>query len=277
MGCKCNCLNKNPESNNEMIDGKFPSLGLKENHKDKFYEIININTENDDYFNEDKNGNKDENNIDKINNQININNNEKIDNSLNQDNKKELDDILENLKSTYLRTEVSRNNPRRLINYDSSIQSKILELSDNIFEYFNEVRTKPGEYQAIAEEHNVGDIIQKVINSQNPRNNLIINTFFNLLLSSYINDSTNDVDDKNKLLEQIEKEERMKNYDKKIFIVDGDTMNSNEVVWKLIKDNKDIAYDTFFSNSIECIVISCQPLIENQFNCFFLFLSKKNN
>ena len=47
-GCNCNCLLKNPESNNEMVNGIIPGLGLKSSGKDD-NEIININTENDVY------------------------------------------------------------------------------------------------------------------------------------------------------------------------------------------------------------------------------------
>lgn len=272
MGCNCECLHKNPESKYEMTDGIIPGLGVKGN----FNEIKNIITENDyDLINENKSENNDEN----MNNNDNINDKEKNSVSLilNQDEKRETDNIFESLKNTNLKTEVSRNNPKRQITYDSSMQSKIQELYESIFDYFNEVRTNPENFKKIAEEHNVGDVIEKVIDSSYTCNNLIINSYYNLLLSSYINNFTNDGEDNNKLLEEIEKEEKIKNCDKKLFVVDGDINNPNEVVWKLIKDNKDISYETFFSNSIEFIVISCQPMLEEQkFKSYFLLLFKKN-
>ena len=51
---------------------------------------------------------------------------------------------------------------------DSSIMSKIQELYESIFDYFNEIRTEPQNFEKISERHGVSDIIQKVINDSNP-------------------------------------------------------------------------------------------------------------
>ena len=291
MGCRCNCLVKNPESDNEIVDGVIPGLGIRSSHKDNF-EIVNINTENDNEEDNDNNNinEKDkQNNNDIINESINENLSDKLKYKENEDNNRnnsislkdgekmsEKNEALDKLKITNAQTGLSRNTPRRIISYDSSVISKIQELSENIFDYFNEIRTKPDNFEKISEDHEVSDIIRKVINASNPCTNLIINNFYNLLLSSYINDYTNDGEENNKLLEQIEKEEKLKNFDKKLYSVEGDINNPNEVVWKLIKNNKDIAFDTFFSNNIECLVISCQMINNQKFNSYFLFLSKRN-
>ena len=291
-GCDCRCLIQNPESKNEMVNGIIPGLGIKSSKKEDLNDIININSDNEDDIN-DKNNDKV--NTNKINNHyIKINNNYK-DNmnvkKINEDNKNIIekkalsiedkeeknkkDDDLEHLKIANVHTELSRNGPRKMISNDSSIMSKIQELYEIIFDYFNEIRTQPQNFEKKSEEHGVSDIIQKIINDSNPCHNLIINSFYNLLLSSYLNEITNDGEDNNKILEEIEKEEKLKNFNKKMFAVDGDINEPNEVVWKLIKNNKDIAFENFFSNDIECLVISCQILDNHKFKCYFLFLSKK--
>lgn len=61
-----------------------------------------------------------------------------------------------------------------------------------------------------------------------------------------------------------------------MFAEDGDINEPNEVVWKLIENNKDIAYENFFSNEVECLVISCQMMENQKFKCYFLFLSKRD-
>ena len=286
MGCDCKCLLNNPESNNEMVNGIIPGLGIKSSKKEDLNDIININSDNEDEDNNKHNGKA---NTNKINNDyINIKNNNK---EINEDNKNIIeknslsiadkeekskkDDDLEHLKIANVHTELSRNAPRKMISNDSSVMSKIQELYESIFDYFNEIRTEPQKFEKISEKYGVSDIIQKVINDSNPCHNLIINAFYNLLLTSYINGVTNDGEDNNTILEEIEKEEKLKNFNKKIFAVDGDIDEPNEVVWKLIENNKDVAFENFFSNNVECLVISCQMMDNQKFKCYFLFLSKR--
>ena len=282
MGCNCNCLRKEPESNNEMVYGVIPGIGISNN--DNLNEIININTENDNEE-EDNNANEKDKNNDNIitenindnikdNAKVNDNENNNLNNSLSLKDE-EKNEIYDKLKVSNAQTGLSRNTPRRIISNDSSAVSKIQDLYESIFEYFNEIRIKPDKFKKIAESHGVLDIIQKVIEDSNSCNTLIINNFYNLLLSSYLNNYTNDGEDNNKLLEEIEKEEKIKNFNKKLFVIDGDIDNSNEVVWKLIEKNKSIAMETFFSNAIDCLVISCQMINNQNFKCYFLFLSKK--
>ena len=291
MGCDCRCLLKDPESNNEMVNGIIPGLGIKTSKKEDLNDIININSDNEDDNNDKQNGNIKS--YKKNNDYIDANNNENDnmnENKNNEDNKQILekslsleekeinkkDNDLENLKIANVHTELSRNAPRKMISNDSSIMSKIQELYESLFDYFNEIRTEPQNYEKIAEKHGVSDIIQKVINDSNPCHNLIINSFYNLLLSSYVSDITNDGEDNSKILEEIEKEEKLKNFNKKMFAEDGDINEPNEVVWKLIENNKDIAYENFFSNEVECLVISCQMMENQKFKCYFLFLSKRD-
>ena len=261
MGCNCNCLLKDQEANNEMVGGIIPGLGIKDDKKDNMLlEIKNIHTENDNREEEDKNNISNDNN-----------------NSLIKEENKNDDDSKQDI-------EINKKEEKKISNYqtgitpgdnsDDSDASTLQELYESIFEYFNDIRTEPEKYEKAAEDHGVLDIIQKLIN--NPHNNLIINSFYNLLLTSYINENTSDGEDNQNLLEEINKEEKIKNFNKSLFVIDGDYNNSNEVVWKLIENNKFNAFETIFSNKIDCLVISCKKTHEkNKFKCYFLFLSKK--
>ena len=260
MGCNCNCLQKNPEYNNEMVEGVIPGLGIKSSKRDNFDEIKIINTENDDeIYKNDKEKNENNNSL-----------------LIKKDlEKEENEEDLENLKLANIQTGLSPNTLNRVISQDSSILSKMQELSETIFDYLNEIRTSPDDYEKNAEEHKVSDILQKVINDSISHNNLIANTYNNLILSECINNNMVDGENNEQLMEILEKQEKIKNYDKKLFVIDGDVDEPNEVVWKLIEDNKNIAYETFFSNSIENLTISCQKINNKKFKCYFLFLSKK--
>ena len=299
MGCNCNCLLKDPESKNEMVNGIIPGLGIKFKNKEN-YEIININTENDD---ENDNNNNNNNFEGENNDNINVNINDSInikdqDEDINKDKEDKEDkeiqqinkaismneeeginennEIYDKVKLTKSQKGLSRNTPRRIITYDSSAISKIQELNESIFDYFKDIRVEPGNFEKMSEEHGVLDIIQKVINASSPCNSLIYNTYYSLLLAQYINNYTSEGEDINQLLEQIEKEEQIKNFNKKLFVIDGDVNDPTEVVWKLIENNKNIAFETFFTSSIESLVISCQMTSKQNFKCYFLFLSKKN-
>ena len=269
-GCNCNCLLKNPENNNEMVNGVIPGLGMKTKN-DNFNEIKIINTENDDFEN---NNEKNENN-NNINEKNNENNNSLL---INEDNEKkeskENEEDIANLKLTNIQTGLSPNFPKKMLSDDSSVLSKMHDLSETIFDYFNEIRTTPYDFERDAEEHKVWDVLQKFTNDSNSCNNLIVNSYYNLLLSSYINSNTSDGENNEQLMEMIEKEEKIKNYNKKLFVIDGDINEPNEVVWKLIENNKDIAEKYIFSNSVEFLVISCQKINPENFKSYFLFLSK---
>ena len=274
-GCNCNCLLKNPESNNEMVNGIIPGLGLKSSGKDD-NEIININTENDVYKEEeDIIEKKNNNNSLLLKNQEQVQ--EKEEEEEKEDEKEEEENGLDNLRIN-TKTGLSRNAAQEINRNDSSIASMLQELVESIFDYFNGIRTTPEDYEKAAEDHGLGDIIQKAINSPNPCNNLIVNFFYNLLLSSYINNNTDDGEKNKNLLEEIEKEEKIKNYNKKLYVAEAEISNPNEAVWNLIDSNKDIAFETFFSNNIEYLVLSCQKKDNDNkmFKCYFLLLLKGN-
>ncbi len=239
-GCNCNCLLKNQEADNEMLNGSLPGIHKRVKKKDDKDEIKNINTEFDDNNNEEKD--------------------------------KDLDKLEINNKNG-----VSRN-PQKLLQYNSSVLSMIQDLCDSIFDYFNEIRTNPEDFEEIADEYDVGDIIQRIINASKQCKNLIANSTFNLLLSSYINDNVEDGEDYKKLIEALEKEEKFQKYNKDLLVFEGKVNNQKEAIWTLIENNRDVAYETFFTNNIEFIVVSCILKDEyTKFKCFILLLSKKIN
>ena len=242
MGCQCNCLNKKPEGPEE----DFKSI-IKEdsnaNIDNKMYSNIKLNPEFDD-----------------------------------KSNKSNEEEDLNNFKNKNLIPNKSRNkNIRKIISYDSSLLSQLQEQTESIFEYFEELRTNPGDYQKDAEQHELSELLQKVQDSENPCKTIILNSFLNLLFNSYVN-SYNGDDNNDNLIDALQKDEKLKVYNQQLFSVESDISKPNEVIWKLIEDNKDIAYETFFFNDIEYLLISCVQIPESEnFRSYFLFLTKKEN
>ena len=165
--------------------------------------------------------------------------------------------------------------PRESISSSSSTILELLDYTESIFDYFVELRTNPEDYEKDAEEHQLSELLQKVQNSENACRTIILNSFLNLLFNSYV--ATYNGDDNNdKLIKALEKEEKLKDYNQKLFSVEADISKPNEVIWKLIEDNKDIAYETFFFNDIEYLLVSCVQIPESKnYRSYFLFLEKK--
>ena len=165
--------------------------------------------------------------------------------------------------------------PRVNISGDTSFFSQLQEHTESIFEYFDNLRTNPEDYEKDAEEHQLSELLQKVQNSENACKTIILNSFLNLLFNSYVASYSGD-DNNDGLIKALEKEEKLKDYNQKLFYVEADISKPNEVIWKLIEENKDIAYETFFLNDIEYLLVSCVqiPGSEN-FRSYFLFLKKK--
>jgi hypothetical protein len=242
MGCQCNCLNKKPEGPEE----DFKSI-IKEdsnaNIDNKMYSNINLNTEFDD-----------------------------------KSNKSNEEEDLNNFKNKNLIPNQSRNKKiRTIISYDSSLLSQLQEQTESIFEYFEELRTNPGDHQKDAEQHELSELLQKVQNSENACKTIILNSFLNLLFNSYVN-SYNGDDNNDNLIDALQKDEKLKDYNQQLFSVESDISKPNEVIWKLIEDNKDIAYETFFFSDFEYVLISCVQIPESKnFRSYFLFLTNKDN
>ena len=165
--------------------------------------------------------------------------------------------------------------PSRTSFYDPSVISQLQEQAESIFEYFGELRTNSEDYERDAEEHQLSELFQKVQNSENACKALILNSFLNLLFNSYVNTYCGEVNN-DKLIKALKKEEKMKDYNQKLFSVEADINKPNEVIWKLIQDNKDIAYETFFFNDIDYLLVSCVQIPESKnYRSYFLFLKKK--
>ena len=241
MGCQCNCLNKKPD-------------GPEEDFKNIIKEDSNVNEEN------------------KIISDIKLDT--EFDNKSNLS--KEVEEDVNKLRNENLNLGKSRNKEfRKIISYDSSLLSKLQEQTESIFEYFEELRTNPEDYEKDAEEHQLSELLQRVQNSENPCKTIILNSFLNLLFNSYVANYSGD-DNNDNLIQALENEEKLKDYDQKLFSVEADINKPNEVIWKLMEDNKDIAYETFFFNDIEYLLVSCIQIPESKnYRSYFLFLKKK--
>ena len=142
---------------------------------------------------------------------------------------------------------------------------------EEIFDIFNNIRSNPQNYLTEAKKYNADKEISSAIDKKENIKNLIKNPFFDLFFDKCVKASPKS--DK-EIIKNIEKENLFKDYEKKLYIIEGNKEKMDECVWNLIKncanDNEDI-----LTKDIDHLVISTMTLEDgNKFLCYFLFLSK---
>ena len=175
-------------------------------------------------------------------------------------------------RSTILRS----NRKAESTGLDSENVSINQERNDLIFEFFNTLRVMPNQFLREAELYDLGDLIQSAVENSNSNiSHLIKNPFYNLLFESIINKVKGDKDD---IMEELNEDSQMKNYKKQLFLVESASNEPRGIVWKLLKDNKNIALKEFFLSKIDYLIISTYSVHHNnQVTAYFLFLKRNKN
>ena len=152
------------------------------------------------------------------------------------------------------------------------------ERSDTLFDYFNEVKLYPQTFEKEAEAHGLLDIIQKAQENTDPKKALIKNPFFNLALDSLIapNKIKGIIDDESEIINKLEHDSRLNDYNKELYIVEANKDNVTEAVWNLLEENKHRNKSHLLCDKIDILVIANIPIRgTHNFKAYFLFLKKK--
>ena len=155
---------------------------------------------------------------------------------------------------------------------DSEFINADQKKSEEIFNYFNDVRNNPQNYLSEAQKYG----LQKVISTATEKavegniKSLIKNTFFELYFDKLVKATPQSKGD---LIKILEKEEILKDYEKKLYMVFGDVQNIGGFVWDLLKSNEN---DELLWKHVDYLVISVM-FLEDKKNiwAYFLFLNKK--
>ena len=253
MGCEnCKCMKK-IEQNNEMLygaspqDPRKPDLALLESrNKIDINCITEQNLKNSDV-------NPDIYHSLSINNAATANNNTKF-------------------KTTEDAKKIQEENDSLSSNFLSVSQDR----SESLFDYFNEIRFSPENFEREAEDHGVSDLIQKAKNKNDKPTNLIKNPYFNLMLETYITQKRLNTND-DELNKELENDKQISEYEKDLYIIEASNNNPTEAVWNLLEENKHKNGFEILSDTIDYLVISNIPVLGTQnFRAYFLFLKKKD-
>ena len=165
---------------------------------------------------------------------------------------------------------VNKNNKKETI--DSDYINSDQQKSEQIFLFFNNLRNNPLNYLSEAEKYNLSEIISTA-NEKSKKNNftnLIKNPFYDLFFDKCVKTSP---ESEENILNNIEKENLFKNYEKKLYIIEGNTDNVEECIWQLIKKCYDNG-DEILTKKIDYLVLTTITSDDNtKFFGYFLFLS----
>ena len=165
---------------------------------------------------------------------------------------------------------LNKNNKKETI--DSDYINSDQQKSEQIFLFFNNLRNNPLNYLSEAEKYNLSEIISTA-NEKSKKNNftnLIKNPFYDLFFDKCVKTSP---ESEENILNNIEKENLFKNYEKKLYIIEGNTDNVEECIWQLIKKCYDNG-DEILTKKIDYLVLTTITSDDNtKFFGYFLFLS----
>ena len=158
---------------------------------------------------------------------------------------------------------------------DSEFINADQKKSEEIFNFFNDLRNNPQNYLSDAKKHNLQNIISTAVNKSVSENikNLIKNPYFDLFFDKCVKKSPESKED---ILKNLEKENQLKNYEKKLYIVLGDGEKPGDCVWGLLK-NCEKEGENILEKDIDYLVITTMALDDKKnILCYFLFLTQIN-
>ena len=187
----------------------------------------------------------------------------------NIDSKEEINNI--NSNDLRISSYSFNDNYYNLESLDTDFISSDQQKSEEIFEIFNNIRNNPQNYIMDSKNYNLYQIISSAAEKSKFIKNLIKNPFFDLFFDKCVKASPKS---RKNILNNIEKEKLFNDYEKNIYIVEGNKEKTEECVWNLLKICANNGIE-ILEKDIDYLVISTMTLKEqNKFLCYFLFLSK---
>ena len=158
---------------------------------------------------------------------------------------------------------------------DSDFITSEQKISEEIFNFFNDIRNNPQNYLSEGQKNGLQNIISIAAEKAVEGNiqNIISNPYFQLFFDNCVKSSPNSKED---ILKSFEKEEKLKIYEKALYMILGDSKKPKDCVWSLLKNSENNG--EILWKDIDYLLISTMFLEETKnFLCYFLFLYKEKN
>jgi len=200
----------------------------------------------------------------KVEKKENGNQNEKDENNNLKENEKEIKKTLYNFSQNYLQDSM-----------DSDFITSEQKISEEIFNFFVDIRNNPQNYLSEGEKNGLQNTISIAAEKAVEGNiqNIISNPFYQLFFDNCVKSSPNSKED---ILKSFEREEKLKNHEKALYMILGNSKKPKDCVWSLLKNSENNG--EILWKDIDYLLISTMFLEETKnFLCYFLFLYKEKN
>ena len=146
--------------------------------------------------------------------------------------------------------------------------------SEEIFDFYNELRNFPQKYIEESKKYDLENIIlsAEIRQKSGNVNMLIKNPFFKLFLDTFVQKYPYS---KENIIESLNNDKNIENYKKNFYCSKAPIENPKECIWHLLKENKDIALDEILYKKVDYFIVSTISTLEQKtILAYFLFLKK---
>ena len=181
-----------------------------------------------------------------------------------KENEKEIKKTLYNFSQNYLQDSM-----------DSDFITSEQKISEEIFNFFVDIRNNPQNYLSEGQKNGLQNIISIAAEKAVEGNiqNIISNPFYQLFFDNCVKSSPNSKED---ILKSFDREEKLKNHEKALYMILGNSKKPKDCVWSLLKNSENNG--EILWKDIDYLLISTMFLEETKnFLCYFLFLYKEKN
>ena len=184
-------------------------------------------------------------------------------NNMNE-NKKEVKKSLYNFSQNYQQDSM-----------DSDFINSEQKISEEIYDYFNDIRNNPQNYLSEGQKNGLQNVISTAAEKAVEGNiqNILKNPHLEMVFDNCVKTNR---DSKEEILKSFEKEEKVKNREKALYMILGNSNKPKDCVWSLLKtseNNGEILW-----KDIEYLLVSTMFLEETKnILCYFLFIFSAKN
>ena len=184
-------------------------------------------------------------------------------NNMNE-NKKEVKKSLYNFSQNYQQDSM-----------DSDFINSEQKISEEIYDYFNDIRNNPQNYLSEGQKNGIQNVISTAAEKAVEGNiqNILKNPHLEMVFDNCVKANR---DSKEEILKSFEKEEKVKNREKALYMILGNSNKPKDCVWSLLKtseNNGEILW-----KDIEYLLVSTMFLEETKnILCYFLFIFSAKN
>ena len=185
-----------------------------------------------------------------------------------KENKKEVKQSLYNFSQNYQQDSM-----------DSDFINSEQKISEEIYDYFNDIRNNPQNYLSEGQKNGIQNVISTAAEKAVEGNiqNILKNPHLEMVFDNCVKTNR---DSKEEILKSFEKEEKVKNREKALYMILGNSNKPKDCVWSLLKTCEKENKGEILWKDIEYLLVSTMFLQETKnILCYFLFIfnAKKIN